>query len=60
MFIGKTEGRRPLGIPRHRWYGNIKTDLKGIGYEIVDWMYLTQDMDQWLVLVNIVMSLRVP
>jgi hypothetical protein len=26
-LVGKPEGRRPLGRPRHRWGNNIKTDL---------------------------------
>jgi hypothetical protein len=26
--VGKSEGRRPLGIPSHRWKDNIKMDLK--------------------------------
>jgi hypothetical protein len=26
----------------------------------MDWIYLTQDRDQWRVLVNMVMNLRVP
>ena len=24
FLVGKREGRRPLGRPRHRWEGNIK------------------------------------
>jgi hypothetical protein len=27
-FVGIHEGKRPLGRPRLRWKGNIKTDLK--------------------------------
>jgi hypothetical protein len=23
-LVGKAEGRKPLGIPRHRWQNNIK------------------------------------
>jgi hypothetical protein len=26
-FVGKHEGRRPLGRPRHRWEDNIKMDV---------------------------------
>jgi len=39
---------------------NTRTDLKEIGWGGVDWMYLTQDMDQWWTLVNTVMKLQVP
>jgi len=28
-------------------------NLRGIGWEGVDWMHLTQDRDQWRALVNI-------
>jgi hypothetical protein len=29
--VGKPEGKRPLGRPRHRWVDNIKMDLREIG-----------------------------
>jgi hypothetical protein len=28
ILVGKLEGKRPLGRPRHRWVDNIKMDLK--------------------------------
>jgi hypothetical protein len=31
ILVGKSEGRRPLGRPRHRWVDNIKIDLREIG-----------------------------
>jgi hypothetical protein len=27
VLVGKPEGKRPLGRPRHRWVYNFKTDL---------------------------------
>jgi hypothetical protein len=39
--------------------GNIKIDLKDIGWDVVDWVDLAQDRDQWRALVNTVMDLRV-
>jgi hypothetical protein len=27
VLVGKLEGKRPLGRPRHRWEDNIKMDL---------------------------------
>jgi hypothetical protein len=30
--MGKPEGKRPLGRPRHRWEDGIKIDLKEIGW----------------------------
>jgi len=26
-LVGRPEGKRPLGIPRHRWEDSIKMDL---------------------------------
>jgi hypothetical protein len=60
ILVGKPEGRRPLGRPRHRWEDNIKIDLGEIGFGNVDWIHLTQDRDRWRALVNTVMNLRVP
>jgi hypothetical protein len=31
VLVGKPEGRRPLGRPRHRWEDNIKRDLEEVG-----------------------------
>ena len=31
-FGGKREGMRPPPRPRHRWWNNIKVDLKVIGW----------------------------
>jgi hypothetical protein len=58
--VGKSEGKRPLGRPRHGWVDNIKMDLSGIGWGGMDWIDLAEDRDQWRALVNMVMSLWVP
>jgi hypothetical protein len=62
MFVGKPEGKRPLGRPRRRWVDNIKIDLivREIGWNGMDWIDLAQDRDQWRALVNTAMNLRVP
>jgi hypothetical protein len=39
-FGRKPEGKRPLGIPSHRWEGNITMDR-----ESVDWMCVALDRD---------------
>jgi hypothetical protein len=31
-LVGKSEERRPLGRPRHRWEDNIKMDLREVGW----------------------------
>jgi hypothetical protein len=36
ILVGKPEGRRPLGRPRHRWEDNIKMDLREIGWDGMD------------------------
>jgi hypothetical protein len=47
---------------RSSGYGkdNIKMGLSEIGWGVVDWIGLTQDMHRWNVLLNSVMNLRVP
>jgi hypothetical protein len=58
LLVGKPEGRRPLGRPRHRWLDNIRMDLVDLGD--VDWIGLAQDRDRWRALVKSVLKLRVP
>jgi hypothetical protein len=38
---------------------NIKIDLRETGWDGMDWINMAQDRDQWRVLVNMVMNLRV-
>jgi hypothetical protein len=58
--MGKPEGKRSQGRPRCRFVGNVKMDLKEIGWDGMDWIDLAQDSDQWRALVNTVVNLRVP
>jgi hypothetical protein len=60
IFVGKTEGKRPLGRPRRRWENNTKMDLREIGWDGVNWIDMAQDRDQWRALVYTVLNLRVP
>ena len=32
VFVGKSEGKKPLGRPRRRWKRNIKMDLKEVDF----------------------------
>jgi hypothetical protein len=59
VLVGKPEGKRPLGRPRHRWEDGIRIDLREIGLGGVDWIRLAQDRDRWLAVVSAVMNLRV-
>jgi hypothetical protein len=51
--------KRPFGRPRRRWEDELRIDLRGIGWEGVDWIRLTQDRDRWGAVVNSIMNLRV-
>jgi hypothetical protein len=60
VLVGKPEGKRPLGRPRHRWKDNIKKDIQEVGCGFMDWIDLAQVRVRWRALVNSVMNLRVP
>jgi hypothetical protein len=60
LLVGKPEGKRPLGRPRHSWIDIMKIDILEIGLSVVDWIGLAQDRYRWRALVNTVMNLRVP
>jgi hypothetical protein len=60
ILMGKPEGKRPLGRLRRRRVNYIKINLREIGYIDMDWIDLAKDREQWSVLVNTVMNLRVP
>jgi len=40
VLLGKPEGQRPHGRPRHRWEDNIKMDLQEVGCGDLDWFEL--------------------
>ena len=58
--MGKPEGRKPLGRPRHRWEDNIKMDLHEVGYRGMEWIDLSQNNDRWRELVNAVLHTHFP
>jgi hypothetical protein len=59
VLVGKPEGKRPLGRPRHRWEDGIRMGLREIGLGGVEWIRLSQDRDRWRAVVSAVMNLRV-
>ena len=60
VFVGKPEGKRPLGWPRRRWVDNIRMDLQEVGCGYMDWIGLVQARDRRRTPVSAVMNLRVP
>jgi len=60
VWVGKPEGKRPLGRPRCRWEDNIKMTLQEMKCGCMDWIELVQDRDRWRAFVNAVMNLRLP
>jgi hypothetical protein len=56
LLVGKPNGKRPLGRPRHEWVDNIGE----VGWVVVDWIGLAKDRNRWRALVNLVLNLWVP
>jgi len=50
VFVGKREGKRPLGRPRCRCEDNMKMDLQDVGCGVMDWIKLAQDRVRWQVI----------
>jgi hypothetical protein len=40
ILVAKSEGKRPTGRPRCGWEDNIRMELREIGWEGVDWIWL--------------------
>jgi hypothetical protein len=60
ILVGNPEGKRPLGRSKRIWENRIRMDIRKIGWEVVDWLHLAQDGEEWRSFVNTVMNLRVP
>jgi hypothetical protein len=60
FWLGGRKVKRPLGRLRHRWEDNIKMDLREIGNNVANWIWLAQDRVQWQAFVSMVMNLWVP
>jgi len=61
VLVGKPEGKRQLGSPRHRWEDTTKMELQEMGKGSMDWIDLTQVRDNmWRALVKVVMNLQFP
>jgi len=60
FFVGKPEGRRPLGRPRRRWEDDIKIELQEVEWGGMGWTDMAQNGGEWRAFVKAVMILRVP
>jgi hypothetical protein len=49
LLVGKPEGKRPLGRPKHRWVDNNEMYLRQIGFSGVGCIILVQDMDKYCI-----------
>jgi hypothetical protein len=56
LLMGKADGKLPLGRARHRQI-YIRIYLREKTWGGMGWIYLTEDKDQWRVLLNMVKNL---
>jgi len=56
VLVRRSEGRRPLGISRHRWKYNIKMDIQYVRWGSMDWIALAQDRDRWWAVVKVIVN----
>jgi hypothetical protein len=56
LLVGKSEGKRQPGRPRHRWVDLRETECDGVVWNGL----IAQDRDRWIALVKMVMSIWVP
>jgi hypothetical protein len=59
FFVGKPEGRRPLGRPRRRWEDNIKVGLQEVEWGGMGWIDMDQNRSESRAFVKAVMIFRV-
>jgi hypothetical protein len=59
VLVGRLDGKRPVGWPRHRWEDNIKMDYLGVGWWDMDSIDVAQDRESWRAVLNVVMNLQV-
>jgi len=60
VLVGRPEGKRSLGRPRHRWEDNVNIDVRDIGIDGTNWIRLAQDKVWCWAFVSMVMNLQVP
>ena len=60
VLVRKSEGKRSLGRPMHRWEYKIKMYLQEVWWVGMDWIELAQNRAWWWTFVNAVMNLQIP
>jgi hypothetical protein len=60
ILVRNPEIKTSFRKPGRRGENNITMDLRRNGWEVVDWIHLAQEREQWRAVVNTVMNLRVP
>jgi len=60
VLMGKPDRMRPPGRPGRKWKDNIKMYLQEMGRQGMVWIDLAEDRDRRPVLVNALMTIRVP
>jgi len=56
-MMGKTEGKRPHGRPRHKWVVDINIYVTDIGWQGMGWNDLAQDRGKLCAVLNMVMNM---
>jgi hypothetical protein len=59
ILVENREGKSPLGRIRRRGEDNIRMHLREIGWEVVNWINMTKERNQWRILVKAVVNIRV-
>jgi hypothetical protein len=52
VLVGKLKGKRSPGRSSYRWEDNIEIDLKERRWKYADWIYFTQNGNQWQAVLN--------
>jgi hypothetical protein len=55
-LAGKPERKRLLGRRGRSCGDNFRLDLREIGTEVADWIYMAKEGDQWRALVKTIMK----
>jgi hypothetical protein len=59
-LVGKPEGKGTVGRPGRRWEDNIRMNFREIWWEILYYVHVAQDRDQWRYVMNAVIKFQVP